>query len=381
MKPVPDAGYMPQLDSLRAFAVASVAVSHWTPGFLAGIVPWGTGVQLFFVLSGFLITGILLRSRPADLGISMPAALKVFYIRRGLRIFPVYYAVMAFSLLVGVGPIYTTWPWHVSYLSNIYYAWHGHDTPWADPFLHLWSLSVEEQFYFLWPFIALVASRRALSIILYSAIIASMTFRVAIDHIVPGIVSIRYMTPSCVDAFAVGALIAYAKHYNGWSGVGRCKWMFAFIGMLGLIVSVILLPRYIDHEIARRVGHTFLVIFYGAIVAQTAEGFGGPIGAILRFKPVLYLGRISYGIYVYHYFAPAGVQWLAARFGVDATKPEPATIGAYIVFSLALAIGSWHLLELPINRLKRHFAYPASPAIRPSPGASMVRPIPSIERI
>ena len=378
MKPLSDAGYMPQLDSLRAFAVTAVAISHWTPEFLEGIVPWGTGVQLFFVLSGFLITGILLRSRPADLGISMPAALKVFYIRRGLRIFPVYYAVLAFSLLAGVGPIYTTWTWHVPYLSNIYYATHGHDTPLADPFLHLWSLSVEEQFYFLWPFIALVASRRALAIILYSSIVASMIFRVAIDHIVPAVVSVRYMTPSCVDAFAVGGLIAYAKHYKGWNGVRRCKWMFVLIGTLGLIASVTLLPRHIDHEIARRVGHTFLVIFYGAILAQTAEGFGGPIGAMLRFKPILYLGRISYGIYVYHYFAPAGVQWLAERFGVNAGEQEPATIVAYIVFSLALAISSWHLLELPINRLKRHFAYPDARTVRPSPGASMVRPVPSM---
>ena len=235
MKPEPDAGYMPQLDSLRALAVTAVAISHWTPNFLEGIVPWGTGVQLFFVLSGFLITGILLRSRPADLGITMTSALKVFYIRRGLRILPVYYAVLVFSLLVGVGPIHTTWPWHFSYVSNVYYALHGHDTPWTDPFLHLWSLSVEEQFYLLWPLIALVASRRALAFILCSSIVASMIFRMAIDHILPAVVSVRYMTPSCVDAFAVGGLIAYAKHYNGWSGVARCKWMFALIGTLGLI--------------------------------------------------------------------------------------------------------------------------------------------------
>jgi peptidoglycan/LPS O-acetylase OafA/YrhL len=378
MKPVPDAGYMPQLDSLRAFAVTSVAISHWTPEFLEGIVPWGTGVQLFFVLSGFLITGILLRSRPADLGISMPAALKVFYIRRGLRIFPVYYAVLAFSLLVGVGPIYTTWPWHVPYLSNVYYAWHGHDTPLADPFLHLWSLSVEEQFYFLWPFIALVASRRVLFIMLCTAIVASMVFRVAIDHMVPGVLSVRYMTASCVDAFAVGALIAYAKHYKGWIGVGRCKWMFAGIGTLGLIISVLWLPHYTDHEIARRMGHTFLVIFYGAILAQTAAGFGGLLGAVLTFKPILYLGRISYGIYVYHYFAPAGVHWLAARFGVNMGHQEPATLVAYTIFTLALAISSWHLLEFPINRLKRHFAYPNARAVRTSPGASIARPVASI---
>ena len=166
MKPDTAAEHMPQLDALRALAFVGVAVSHWSPNFLAGIVPWGTGVQLFFVLSGFLITGILLRSRPADLGISMPTALRVFYVRRCLRIFPLYYGVLALCLLFAIGPIATTWPWHVSYLSNLFYARQGHASPVEDPFLHLWSLSVEEQFYLLWPLVALVANRRALSLIL-----------------------------------------------------------------------------------------------------------------------------------------------------------------------------------------------------------------------
>src|SRR5687768_3549383 len=204
MKPASDAARMPQLDGLRAFAVVAVAISHWTPRFIHEALPWGTGVQLFFVLSGFLITGILLRSRPADLGITMGTALRIFYTRRVLRIFPVYYAVLAFALLWGVGTIDHTWPWHVSYLSNVYFSFHEHGPAISDPYLHLWSLSVEEQFYLLWPFVVLVAGRRALTIILYTSIAASLTFRIGIDHFAPQIVSVRYLTPSCLDAFAVG---------------------------------------------------------------------------------------------------------------------------------------------------------------------------------
>ena len=131
----------------------------------------------FYVLSGFLITGILLRSRPEDLGMTMGAVLRVFYIRRFLRIFPLYYGVLAICLVFGVGPIYDTWPWHVSYMSNMYYAWHGHGPPVADPYLHFWSLGVEEQFYLLWPLVALVAARRSLLVLLCACIVGSLAFR------------------------------------------------------------------------------------------------------------------------------------------------------------------------------------------------------------
>jgi peptidoglycan/LPS O-acetylase OafA/YrhL len=362
MKPAHDAGRMTQLDTLRAVAVVSVAVSHWTPNFLVGIVPWGTAVQLFFVLSGFLITGILLRSRPAESGSSMPAALGTFYMRRFLRIFPLYYGVLTFALVFGVGPIYETWPWHFSYLSNIYYARFGHDTSIADPFLHLWSLSVEEQFYLLWPLIALVASPRILTVVLYGAIVVSMAFRVSIDHFLPHITSVRYLTPSCLDAFAIGGLIAHARHYQGDAAVRRLTWGFSIVGILGLVLSVFILARTVGSENARRIGHTFLVIFYGAVVAGAARGFGGIPGRLMTIEPVLYLGRISYGVYVFHHFAPAAMHWVATRWNVEALQRPPVLLTAYAVFTLVLAVLSWHLYELPINRLKRHFDYP-----RPNP--------------
>ena len=361
MKSTTSAGHMPQLDALRALAVAAVAVSHWTPNFLVGIVPWGTGVQLFFVLSGFLITGILLRSRPADLGMSMGTVLRVFYTRRVLRIFPIYYAVLAFCMLFSVGSIDSTWPWHVSYLSNIYYAWHGHGDAISDPFLHLWSLSVEEQFYLLWPLVALVLGRRSLAVFLVAALIGSVAFRVGIAHVAPQIPSIRYLTPSCVDAFAVGGLIAHAKHYTAWPGVRKLARVFAGIGCIGLFSSVIFLSRVIDPADAHRIGHTFWVIVYGAIVAQAAVGFPGVLGRILTFKPLLYLGKVSYGIYVYHYFAAWAISGLAIYLGFEAVLQKPVLLlSAYVLFTLVMAVISWHFYELPINNLKRHFEYPQS---------------------
>jgi peptidoglycan/LPS O-acetylase OafA/YrhL len=376
MKATTSAAHMPQLDALRALAVAAVAISHWTPNFLVGIVPWGTGVQLFFVLSGFLITGILLRSRPADLGISMGTALRVFYTRRVLRIFPLYYGVLALCMMFSVGSIDSTWPWHVSYLSNIYYAWRGHGDAVSDPFLHLWSLSVEEQFYLLWPFIALILGRRSLVTFLYVSLVGSVAFRVGIANIAPEIPSIRYLTPSCVDAFSVGGLIAHAKHYAAWDGVRRIARWFAGIGCIGLFSSVIFLPRLINSADAHRIGHTFLVIIYGAVVAQAAVGFPGILGRILMLKPLLYLGKISYGIYVYHYFAAVAISALAIRLGFDAAlQKPPLVLPAYVTFTLVMAVISWHLYELPINNLKRHFEYPQLRQVNPSIPPQVTSPI------
>lgn len=352
---------MPQLDGLRAFAVIAVAASHWIPhSFLRG-APLGTGVQLFFVLSGFLITGILLRSRPAERGVSMPAALRIFYTRRFLRIFPLYYGVLIFCLLAGVGPIYATWPWHFSYLSNIYYAWHPAKAAVVDPFLHLWSLSVEEQFYLLWPLIALVAGRRTLAIILYSSIAGSMVFRLGVDYFVSGLATVRYLTPSCVDAFAVGGLLAHARHYEGPAAVERLAKACAAVGAIGLLLSFLVLERLMGAEPARRVGHTFLVIIYGAVVARASVGFGGLPGRVLTLGPVQYLGKISYGVYVYHYFAAAAVTPLAMRWGFGAAPESTGSLLVlYSVFTVGVAALSWHLYEWPINRLKRHFVYPES---------------------
>src|SRR5688572_12800478 len=105
MNPVSVRTHMPQLDGVRAFAFLMVALSHWIPDIYQFDIPLGTGVQLFFVLSGFLITGILLRNRPDETGESLGGVLRAFYARRFLRIFPLYYLVLVVCVVFSVGPI------------------------------------------------------------------------------------------------------------------------------------------------------------------------------------------------------------------------------------------------------------------------------------
>lgn len=142
--------YMPHLDGLRAFAVGLVIYSHWMPGHYQFKLPWGSaGVQLFFVLSGFLITGILLRCRTS---VARLSALRAFYVRRILRIFPLFYCVLLLAYVLNIEPVRETVFWHLPYLSNFYFFSIGR---WDGDISHFWSLAVEEQFYLFWPAIVM----------------------------------------------------------------------------------------------------------------------------------------------------------------------------------------------------------------------------------
>lgn len=156
--------YMPQLDALRAIAVLAVMFHHFVPARaqwpLFAAIPFGQlGVKLFFVLSGFLITGILLRARSklGDQPRAVLSALAGFYARRSLRIFPLYYLVIAVCLVLNVPPVRDELLWLATYTLNLRISYQGW---YPEHVAHFWSLAVEEQFYLLWPWVVLFAPSR-----------------------------------------------------------------------------------------------------------------------------------------------------------------------------------------------------------------------------
>ena len=156
-----------QLDGLRAFAILPVLYTHfWNDDNWLG----SAGVFLFFVLSGYLITGILLRSR------TKPSALQNFYIRRFLRIAPIYYVTLGLACLIHLPGIRQTFLWHFFYLSNVLFTLKN---SWTSPWYtaHLWTLSVEEQFYLVWPFLILFLPSKAIKPVVWSTIIASIIYQ------------------------------------------------------------------------------------------------------------------------------------------------------------------------------------------------------------
>jgi len=200
------AGFMPQLDGLRAFAVAAVMVHHlldiesvrhvFSPGLL--------GVRLFFVLSGFLITGLLVEGRDAlDVGVAQGASvLRRFYVRRTLRIFPLYYLVLGIALVFGGEDTRVQLPSLATYTYNLWIAGLG----WFPAhFAHFWSLCVEEQFYLLWPWIVLFAPRRHLVPITILMILLAPLYRALALSLEFNGVAFFVMTPSSFDALGMGA--------------------------------------------------------------------------------------------------------------------------------------------------------------------------------
>ncbi|MEO8665002.1 MAG: acyltransferase, partial [Ignavibacteria bacterium] len=211
--------YMPQLDTLRTFAVFFVLIEHWLPeNFWLKIIPYGMiGVTAFFVLSGFLITQILIRSKISievhNTGIFN--SLKQFYARRTLRIFPIYYLTVFIAFILNFESIRQKIFWYVFYLSNIYfYKIQG----WDGALSHLWTLAVEEQFYVFWPIVIIFISRKYLLRSIVLLILFAMVFRGILfqfsDHSENSFNFISILTPSCLDCFGLGAVLAYLRCYK-----------------------------------------------------------------------------------------------------------------------------------------------------------------------
>ena len=341
-----DRRYEPQLDGLRAFAVLAVTWSHWAPKHEFGI-PFRLGVHLFFVLSGYLITRILLDIR------DMPDrfhGIGIFYARRILRIFPAYYLTIAVAMLGGVAVVQEAWPWHVAYLSNILMF---QRSEWAGMASHWWSLAVEEQFYLVWPCLIIFMPRRMLLPVIATAVALAPVFRawlLASGHPVGFTI---VLTPSAFDCLGAGALLALGKS-RLCLPTRPLLWVTAACGIgLALVVSVWHLRT--TYLIAPE---TLGAGVFAWVVWRASAGFGGAAKRVLEWAPVMYLGRISYGFYLIHNFAFAIFAWAALNFGLQPLAIRGRVLIPFeFAITLGLAAASWHFMEKPINDLKRFLPY------------------------
>jgi len=358
----PPEGGHPQLDGLRAVAVFLVLCTHLLPSqpWVRRVGPGGLGVVLFFVLSGFLITGILLRVRDAvaDGRLTSGRALSRFYIRRALRIAPLYYAVLGVAALADIPPVRATWPWHAFYASNLYFArrgsWNGVVTP-------LWSLGVEEQFYLLWPLVVLWTPRRALPLVLPALVALGPLSRVG--YLLAGVdpFAIGLLPFGCVDTLLLGALLALC-----WHEPARLDGVRRGVRAFGVAVA---LPAVALHLALGPVpaGSPWFVLAamlelalkgaaFFALIDAAARGFGGPIGRALSSRPMRFIGQISYGIYLLHTF----VQGAARGFGAPMRALYPNELAWFPIACatvVLVATATYVLFEKPINGLKRRFPY------------------------
>jgi peptidoglycan/LPS O-acetylase OafA/YrhL len=349
--------YLPRLDGLRGVAVLAVMLFHF--GYLA---PGWIGVQLFFVLSGFLITRILREGQIGSLG----ARLNRFYWRRSLRILPVMILMLIATALIhamtGAPASFTRdWPWLVTFLAN--FGRIG-ATDLGEAHVHMWSLAVEEQFYLLWPFAALLLSDRAIRrLILSVLILAPLARLVLFQHFstagyTPDQAGIAvYVLPfSQFDAFAIGAAIAVWPAQRATQIGRRLLIVFALTGLCGFLTLVwaqlfkdgaflasMGYPMHMLPAMGYFWGYSLLNLLSAQVVVAASNNH--PTTRFLSIRPLNFLGRISYGVYVYH----VPMLLLARHFQINNFFVWSAAV-------IAVATISFYCIEKPILRLKDQFA-------------------------
>lgn len=357
-KPFLAPGYIPQFDGLRGLAILLVLIGH--SGFLealpdAGMLEYARfGVDLFFVLSGFLITGILLDSKGSE------HYFRNFYARRALRIWPLYYVILFLAfvltpiLVPSTKPAAGAWPAFVVYVQNI--AFIDKDTY---PFGlgATWSLAVEEQFYLTWPVLVFLLRRRALALVSVSLIIVSLSFRlVGYFHGAPSNF-VHQFTLSRLDAIALGSLAAL------WLRSPSCTlslWRTRAYQFLAVGASGTVLARVLMHRNSSIFGYTFMgILFTGLLgISLSYDPRISLLGRILSARWLRYVGRISYGTYLLH--LPLFILW-ARLIGSQSFLSSNLVVrnlfafaGQLLLVMMASSI-SWRLFEGPILRVKRFF--------------------------
>jgi peptidoglycan/LPS O-acetylase OafA/YrhL len=360
-----DRFYRPELDGLRFFAFFAVYLNHtatfgtaghhrnlpdWLGNALGGVGAAGAfGVDLFFALSAYLITELLLRERDARGTLDVRA----FYARRVLRIWPLYFAflLLARALAYVVPGEAFTWGDFLGFAlfsGNWTYMLH----PVATVAAPLWSVSVEEQFYILWPFAVRRASRPQMAALAAGIVGVGIALRVALA--VHGVsdpwVSKNSLTRA--DGIAAGVLLALALHGRP-RRIGPWARSLLLAAGLGCLLAVGQRFELVDGppNVGRMaVGWPLVAAACGAILLAVL-GDRGIVGRLLASRVLVYLGRISYGLYVYH---QVGLLVAGRAFPGHASsaKAWAAHFVLGLAMTIALAAASYAWLEKPFLRLK-----------------------------
>ena len=391
-RPLAREGHVPALDGLRGIAILAVMLFHlitacgygsdaWVTRKIIGLaVSLWSGVDLFFVLSGFLITGILLRAR------DQPSYFKNFYMRRALRIFPLYYAALVVIFLIlphfiafdppGVRRVFNAQGWLWAYSEDVAILVHNED--FFDPNWlwvgHFWSLAVEEHFYLVWPMVVYFCRRRTLVFVSLALIAATPVTRglMLLYHL--DMAMIYTQTFSRTDELAMGGLVAMMAQRVSYADLARyARWAVA--GSVAYVILAMAIqggPLWWGHWTALGPGFTALALGAAGLTVFAISPQGNLLSRFLEARSLRMWGKYSYGAYVLHvplqpllmrFVPPAKIGMLASGFGHTVSRVVGllgfATLG--LTVTLIAAMLSFHLYEQPFLRLKRFFEYRARP--------------------
>jgi peptidoglycan/LPS O-acetylase OafA/YrhL len=358
----PHRQHYPALDGLRGIAIIAVIIYHNFP-YGDSLFGW-LGVDLFFVLSGFLITSILMES---VYPVKKNGFLKKFYVRRVLRIFPLYYLfLLAFLFLFPVLGIWkdevneyqeNTW-WFIFYLQNWLFT---NDMPVHSQCLnHFWSLAVEEQYYLIWPFIILLLRKpqRLIIFLLCFLVILFLARSFVWYEQYPGFNYTTFYRFTRFDGICIGslvALIAIAKkdfllNHTATivTGLAILNFAFYFMNRSGQLPYMGFL------------GYTTFASMFGILVYELSHGENPGLKNIFSIRPLRFLGKISYGLYMFHwpvfYFLHNGFNdWFSQLFKWKPVYSHVVTGLTTTAIAILLSITSYYFFEMKFLKLKKKF--------------------------
>ena len=377
------------LDGLRATAICLVMIHHYSQGMVKsgfGDRPFycfanscWVGVDLFFVLSGFLITGILLDAKGS------PSYFRTFYIRRSLRIFPIYYLMLlvVFIILPALdmsivdsftldhGPWF--WLYGANYLTGL--------VAWPDTaVVHLWSLAIEEHFYMLWLFVVFFTSNEQLMVVCAMAIVCmvALRFHAASNGVSPD--AIYVMTHYRIGTLVLGALLAMA-----WRTPEIWQVLVRYAKMAAVLLFAVLVVGFTNSQgldwrywspLQQAVGYTTIALFFVAVhVLALQLPAGTLVYRVLSSAPAIWIGRLSYGMYLFHRPIEAVAIRLGLHPGLHAVHGSPSWpyelvyITGNALVTACVAWLTWNLFEKHVLSLKDRFVYQ-----KPEAGSASIPP-------
>lgn len=346
-----------ELDGMRCFAVTGVLAVHFDPGKYGNLPLGDWGVRFFFVLSGFLITHGLIKARGRiESGSSRPwRELAAFFLRRALRLWPLYFGVIAITTLYDAPFSRLLLPWNLTFTTNHYI--HQNDT-WPGIQSHLWTLSVEQQFYLLWPFILLFIPYRKIVWFILTCVIIAPVARAWEHSILPADFSARgVLLPMCIDYLAWGELLAWAV-MQGFN-LTLLRKASAMGGILLLSVLWWWHQSTTPTPLRSAIEGTGVGISALLLIAHCTAPGDSYFRKFLRFPPFVYIGVISYGIYLLHNYSHwFGPSLLRRLTGHNYFENNWAHVAWLTSVSLAAAGLSWHIFERPLAHIGRRVLLP-----------------------
>lgn len=359
--------YIKQFDTIKAFAVILVVIAHWLSIKNNSFAISSFGVNVFFVLSGFLLTQILLiEKNRSELLQNNPQRLSIigkFIARRSLKIFPLYYLFL-FILIKGrkfhPNSLNTDWPYYFSYLQNfiLYFnqAWY------SSKLSPLYALAVEKQFYLIWPWIIIFSPKKYLVHILSGGFIIGVLIQLYIYFFMGNDTFAYLLTPACLDTFCAGGLLAYIVVYK--DALDKYYKLIKTTGIIALMTFVIGNVFSINLIVPQRTLVSMISMWLLAkILTNKSEYFN----TIMTNRFIMSIGKVSYGIYLFHNFIPINVQRLFDLLKkypnktpltnelINIANNQFAFLLICTVVLLTVTYTSFYLFEKPILRLKKYF--------------------------